>query len=144
MKLRARIPDGERYLVVPDDTPDRGALPDETPTRVLDAAAGVLHEPRPFGSIVARDPYYETYDPEEGEIERLLEGVDARGPPADEIGEYPENIDQSETDTTEDEETGQEEEELAAEDAESPGVVDLSGPRETDWLREARDEDDTE
>jgi hypothetical protein len=87
MKIAGKTPDGGMYVLVDDevniDEPREGLMP----ARVLLADRGILAPPQYFGTLLAQNPYLERYEGEEGELESLMEGVEARGPPADEIGE---------------------------------------------------------
>lgn len=78
---------GSRYILLADDVSTEDSVAPETPARVLDTDPGRLYPPVTLDSIVVRNPHYIPYEAAEGELDDLLDGVEANGPPADEMGE---------------------------------------------------------
>ncbi|MDS0260637.1 hypothetical protein NDI56_14620 [Haloarcula sp. S1CR25-12] len=87
LRISARVPDSERYLLVDADLETGQPPPVDTPARLLDARQGVLFEPNYFHSITAHVPTFRPYDVADGELDALLDGVEVRGPPATTVGE---------------------------------------------------------
>jgi len=82
MKLVARLPDSEVYLVAEDDFPTGESPPGDAQAQVLDLTGekGELFPPHEFHSITAHMPYLEEYTGGEGELDRLLAQVDTEHP----------------------------------------------------------------
>lgn len=104
LRVYAHQPDERRYLLIDEDAPaDEGRLPGLTPVRVLDARADILHKPLPLGSVLARNFHYQLNEDDAPDAATLLEDVEARGPPADEIGDLPPTAGGSQKNTIPDE-----------------------------------------